>query len=296
VTASGPVGRVRIVSVGDLMVDVLARLPGPLAVGSDTPAAISYAGGGAAANLAAWSVVAGAAATFVGRVGADPAGRQAIAGLEAAGVATSVIADPERPTGTIIVLIDPAGERTMIPSAGANESPLSPSVPAEADWLCVSGYALLRPATRDWALATLATARHRGWSIAVDAASAAPLADFGADRFLELIGADVVLFANGDEARVLTGRVDPAAAVTELAHRVGSATVKLGAAGVVWSAGDEPVAVPAVPADVVDTTGAGDAFAAGFLAAGGGGVEALRAGVALAARAVAQVGARPHLL
>jgi sugar/nucleoside kinase (ribokinase family) len=295
VSGSGETGRLRIVSAGDLMVDVLARLPGPLAVGSDTPAPISYAGGGAAANLAAWAVVAGATATFVGRVGADPMGRQALADLEAAGVETRVVTDPHLPTGTIIVLIDPAAERTMIPSAGANESPLTPELPADADWLCLSGYALLRPATRDWALAALATARSRGWSIAVDAASAAPLAAFGAAGFLTLIGTGVLVFANEDEAQVLTGRETPEAAAAALASRVGAAVVKRGAAGVLWSAGSEPVAVPAVPAEVVDTTGAGDAFAAGFLAAGGSGLDALRAGLVLAARAVAQVGARPHL-
>lgn len=295
-TASGAAGQMHIVSAGDLMVDVLARLPGPLAVGSDTPAPISYAGGGAAANLAAWAVVAGARATFVGRVGADPVGRQAVADLEDAGVETRVVADPRLPTGTIIVLIDPAAERTMIPSAGANESPLAPDLPADADWLCLSGYPLLRPATRRWAVEVLAIARDRGWSIAVDAASAAPLAEFGAAAFLDLIGTDVLLLANRDEAAVLTGRDDPADAAGALASRVGSAVVKRGAAGVLWSAGGDPVDVPAVRAELVDTTGAGDAFAAGFLAAGGAGEEALRAGVALAARAVAQLGARPHLV
>jgi sugar/nucleoside kinase (ribokinase family) len=277
------------------MVDVLARLPGPLAVGSDTPAPISYAGGGAAANLAAWAVVAGARATFVGRVGADAVGRQAVAELEAAGVDPVVVTDPDLPTGTIIVLIDPAAERTMIPSAGANESLLAPQLPASADWLCMSGYALLRTATRAWAVEALMTARERGWSIAVDAASAAPLAAFGADAFLEMIGTDLLVLANTDEARVLVGELDPAEAAAVLASRVGSAVVKCGAAGVLWCGGAEPVAVAATSAEVVDTTGAGDAFAAGFLAGGGAGVDALRAGADLAARAVSQVGARPQL-
>lgn len=291
---AGCAGQVRIVSAGDLMVDVLARLPGPLAVGSDTPAPVSYAGGGAAANLAAWAVVAGARATFVGRIGADAMGRQAVADLVDGGVEVHVVADPDLPTGTIIVLIDPAAERTMIPNAGANESPLAPQLPAEADWLCMSGYALLRAATRAWAVEALTAARERGWSIAVDAASAAPLAEFGAAAFLDVIGTDVVLLANEDEARVLTGIADPTEAAAVLASRVGSAVVKRGAAGVVWSTHGESVAVAAVPAEVVDTTGAGDAFAAGFLAADGAGAHALRAGVDLAARAVTQVGARPQ--
>jgi sugar/nucleoside kinase (ribokinase family) len=231
----------------------------------------------------------------VGRVGADAAGRDAVAELRAAGVETRVVIDPNLVTGTIIVLIDPAGERTMIPDAGANASALAPELPEVADWLCLSGYALFRAATRDWAEEVLATARRRGWSIAVDAASAAPLAAFGARPFFEAVGTDIVLLANEDEAQVLTGRDDPLTALTELAARVGSAVVKRGAAGVAWSGGDDPLVVPAIPTRVVDTTGAGDAFAAGFLAAGGADIDALRAGVALAARAVAQLGARPYL-
>jgi sugar/nucleoside kinase (ribokinase family) len=290
-----PAGAVRIVSAGDLMVDVLAWLPGPLAAGSDTPAPIRFGGGGAAANVAAWSAAAGAEATFLGCVGADVPGREAVAGLAAAGVRVLVTSDPEQPTGTCIVLVDPARERTMIPSAGANAGRGErPALPDAADWLCLSGYPLLRDATRGWARSLLAQAGGRGWSVAVDAASAAPLEAFGADAFLELLGGGIVLLANEDEALVLTGVADPAEAARLLATRVGAAVVKCGAAGVVWSDGGAPVTVPASPADVLDTTGAGDAFAAGFLAAGGTGVRALEAGVALAARAIAQLGARPE--
>jgi sugar/nucleoside kinase (ribokinase family) len=292
------------VSAGDLMVDVLAELPGPLAAGSDTPAPIRFGGGGAAANVAAWAVAAGAEGTFVGCVGDDVPGREAVANLTAAGVQVRVSTDPRLATGTCIVLVDPARERTMIPSAGANASGLPrPELPADADWLCLSGYPLLRIATRDWAVSALAHARERGWSIAVDAASAAPLADVGAEAFLELLGEGVVLFANEDEAAVLTGRApgqagDPgmaaaAEAAGALAARVGAAVVKCGAAGAVWSDGGDPIAVPAARAEVVDTTGAGDAFAAGFVAAGGAGIAALQSAAALAARAVGQLGARP---
>lgn len=284
---------VHIASVGHLMVDVLAQLPGPLAIGSDTPAPIRFAGGGAAANLAAWAVVAGARATFVGVVGDDPLGRQAVADLARAGVETLVATDNALPTGTCIVLIDPDRERTMIPSAGANDSPTAPELPAAADWLCLSGYLLFHPATRPRALAALATARTRGWSIAVDAASAAPLAAFGAAEFLRIVGPDVLVLANEDEAVVLTGTADPREAAQSIAARTASAVVKLGAAGAVWSDGTVTEAVPALEVVAVDTTGSGDAFAAGFLTAGGRGAAALRAGVELAARAVSQLGAGP---
>lgn len=274
------------------MVDVLARLPGPLAPNSDTPARVSFAGGGAGANVAAWLACVGAEATFVGRVGDDPFGRRAVAELRAAGVRTAVAVDPDRPTGVCIVLVGPDGERTMIPSAGANAGP-GAVLPERADWLYLSGYALLCDGSRGFATTALAQARERGWQVAVDVASTAPLAALGADRFLELAGADVLVFANVAEAEVLTGRDDPAAAAAALALRCGRAVVKRGAAGAVWSDGVDVRSAAAPRVELIDSTGAGDAFAAGYLAAGGEAPDRLAAAVALAARAVQRLGARP---
>jgi sugar/nucleoside kinase (ribokinase family) len=283
-----------VVSVGQLMVDVVARLPGPLAIGSDTPAPVTHLGGGAAANVAAWTVAAGGAATFVGRVGEDAFGRQAVASLHAAGVDVRVEYDPGRPTGTCIVLVDPSGERTMVPCAGANDAPLDPVLlPDRADWLCLSGYVLFAGGSRSAGRDVLAAARGRGWSIAVDAASAAPLAALGAETFLDWLGTDLLLLANAEEAQVLTGVSDPVSAAHRLATRLGQAVVKCGAAGAVWSDGADTRSVPAAPTTVVDTTGAGDAFAAGFLTAPDGGPARLAHAVELAARAVGQLGARP---
>jgi sugar/nucleoside kinase (ribokinase family) len=283
-----------VVCLGDLMVDVVASLPGPLAPGSDTPAAISIHGGGAAANVAAWLAVSGASATFVGRVGDDAFGRRAVEELGAIGVATSVTVDRERPTGTCIVLVDPDRERTMVPSAGANAGPGDIALlPAEADWLYLSGYALLNAGSRPFALAALALARRRGWAIAVDAASAAPLASVGATAFLDWTGTQVLLFANTDEALVLTDLDEPAAAAQALARRCGQAVVKRGSEGALWCDGSGEVSVTAEAVAVVDSTGAGDAFAAGFLASGGDISQRLRAAARLAARAVGHTGARP---
>ena len=103
----------------------------------------------------------------------------------------------------------------------------------------------------------------------------------------------MLLFANTDEATVLTGSPDAAAAAQALAVRCGHAIVKRGAAGAVWSDGTAVLSVPAQPGPVLDSTGAGDAFAAGFLAAAGEVAHCLAAAGQLAARAIAQPGARP---
>ena len=283
-----------VVCIGDLMVDITVDLPGPIAMGSDTPAPIGVFGGGAAANVAAWLVAEGAAATFVGRIGDDAFGLRAVDELGAAGVNPVVEIDPMLATGLCVVLVDENGERSMMPSPGANDAGGDVALlPGDADWLYVSGYALLSPGSRPFALAALDVARERGWSIAVDAASAAPLADAGAETFLDWIGNDLLLFANTAEARVLTGLDEAAAAAHALALRCGTAVVKRGASGAVWSDASGARSVPARRVEISDTTGAGDAFAAGFLACRGEVVECLEAGTRAAAQAVRQFGARP---
>jgi ribokinase len=278
------------------MVDVLARLPGPLAAGSDTPAPIALLGGGSAANTAAWLAAVGAHVTLVAAVGDDALGRSAVDELARTGVELAVRVDPVRWTGTCIVLVDPTGERTMVPSAGANEAIAEPlPVITAGEYLHVSGYPLLRPSTSATVATALAAARAAGATVSVDAASAAPLRDFGPARFLDLIG-PVVLFANADEAVVLTGHDDPEAAASALGERCVQAVVKCGADGAVWSDGTAVVRVPADEVVPVDSTGAGDAFAAGVLAALARGADiatALKAGHQLAARAVVRRGARP---
>jgi ribokinase len=290
----------RVICLGDLMMDVLAQLPGPLAVGSDTPAQVGLYGGGSAANTAAWLAVAGVPTTFVGRVGDDALGRQAVAELTAAGVDLAVSIDPNRPTGTCIVLVDVGGERTMVPSAGANAGLGEADLPRELfvsqSSLHLSGYALFTAGSRPAAQSALALARAAGCPISVDAASTAPLIEAGAEQFLTWVEPGVVLFANMDEARVLTGDAEATTAARRLGRRLGEAIVKCGADAAVWSDGTRVVEVPVAEAVPVDSTGAGDAFAAGVLAARAGGgdvIASLHAGHALAARAISQPGGRP---
>jgi len=286
---SGP-----IVVVGDVMVDVVVRLSGPIAHGSDTPAEIVERGGGAAANVAVWLARAGAPVVLVGRVGDDAAGRAVVSALRDEGVEVRVAVDPRRPTGTCVVLVAPDGERSMLPDRGANAALAPPPLPADAAHLHVAGYALLDPGARPAALAALAAARAAGVPTSVDPASASPLAA-AREAFLGWIEGVDVLLPNADEATTLTGTVDPEAAARALSASVREVVVTLGAAGALWTDGTTVDRVPAVPAEVVDTTGAGDAFTAGLLAArlaGAGARATMQAGAALAARAVARPGAR----
>jgi ribokinase len=278
-----------IVVLGDVMVDVVCHLAGPIAPGSDSPASISMGGGGSAANVAAWLAVAGAHPAMVGRVGADERGAAAEAALLATGVETWLAVDDERPTGTCVVLVAPGGERSMVPDAGANDGLMDADLPdsllVPGAHLHVAGYPLLREGSRGAARSAIARGRAREVSVSVDPSSAALLSP----AFLDDLAGVGLLLPNAEEATALTGEGDPERAARSLAERVPEVVVTLGADGALWTDGRDLCRAAAAPAAVIDTTGAGDAFAAGLLAArvaGGAPEAALHAGCRLAARAV----------
>ena len=289
--------------VGDLMVDVVARLFGPLVEGSDSPGVISYVGGGSAANTAAWLTRVGETTTFIGAIGDDPAGQSQVESLHRLGVDVRFRVDRTRPTGTCLVLVAPSGERTMVPDPGANLALLEHDVPADefrpGDHLHVSGYALLRD-SRDAALHAMAEATSAGLTLSVGAASAAPLELLGASDFLRMVPEGALLFANEKEAAVLAGHSGEAAELAAgLAATGREAVVTSGSGDAAWSNGEAACALAADPIDrpELDTTGAGDAFAAGFLAARARAASpevCLRDGHALAAAACRTTGGRPE--
>lgn len=290
-----------IVAVGDLMVDVVAAAAAPLEHASDTEARVRWTGGGAAANVAAWLADQGKDVALVARAGDDLAGRGAVDELRAAGVETHVVLDDEHATGTCVVVIAADGERTMLPDRGANLALAPDDVPASlfvaGNHLHLSGYVLLHDGPRAAGLAALDHAREAGMTISVDPASAAPLRACGAERVLDWVRGVDALVPNLDEARVLTGEDDPEIAARALARHVGEVVVTLGAGGALWTDGHDVVWADAPSgARVVDATGAGDAFAAGWLAARHDGADpaaALLAACALGGRAVGRAGARP---
>jgi sugar/nucleoside kinase (ribokinase family) len=276
----------RVVVLGDVMCDVVACHAGPIAPGSDTAATVVMRPGGSGANVAAWLAYAGVPVALIGRAGADAAAEIALRGL--AGVDVRVARDPERPTGTCVVLVAPGGERTMLPDAGANDALAVEDLPldlfAGAAVLHVAGYMLMRAGSRRAALAALELARDAGMRVSIDPSSAAPLR------------ADPAFLARARPVDLLLPNELEHAALGTLGE-VREVVTTLGAGGARWTDGAAHAAVDAVPLDGVrDTTGAGDAFAAGFLSAWPGPPdEALAAGVRLAAEAIALHGERPMI-
>ena len=287
--------------VGDLCTDVVALLSGEPAPGSDRSASIVTRGGGAGANVAAHLAALGTPVLLTGCVGDDLAGAALARDLADGGVALSLRTVPGVPTGTIISLVEPGGgERSMLADRGANLAlqPDDVPVPPAGGHLHVSGYTLHDDGPRRAGLAALGAAAPAGCTVSVDPASTGPLAAYGVDRWLADTAGVTLLLPNEAEARLLTGCADAADAARALARQHHVVVVTLGADGALWAQGDLLVHRPAHPADVVDTTGAGDAFSAGVLsawAAAGGRPEpvtALEAGLRRAATVVGRPGAR----
>jgi sugar/nucleoside kinase (ribokinase family) len=288
-----------VVVVGDVATDVVAVLEGEPAPGSDRPASIRSRGGGAGANVAVHLARLGVPVLLAGCVGDDAAAAGLRAELAAAGVRLGLRTVAGAATGTVVSLVEPGGQRSMLADRGANLALEPDDVPAPlpGGHLHLSGYTLLDPGPRAAGLAAMAAAVAAGCTVSVDPASTGPLTRYGVDRWLADTAVATVLLPNADEARLLTGCADTTDAARALAARHDVVAVSLGADGALWASGDALVHRRAHPADVVDTTGAGDAFAAGLLAAWLAApdvdpVQALDAGLSLAAQVVLRPGAR----
>jgi sugar/nucleoside kinase (ribokinase family) len=278
----------RLVHVGNVVVDLVAAVPALPARGADVLAhdVVATAGGGF--NVLAAAARLGLPAVYAGPVGTGPFAAVATAALRAEGVE---VRQPARPadTGVVITVVDGEGERTFVTSpasiVGASAAELAAADPRPGDAVSVSGYEVLHGPTRA-ALLPWVAALPAEVAVVFDPGPLAPWSEPGAVAALRE-RADWVT-ANAAEAERITGRADPAAAARALRGRAG-ALVRTGADGCwVAAGGADPVHVPGVAVEVVDTTGAGDAHTGAFVAALAGGADPVAAaGTANAAGALA---------
>ncbi len=258
-----------VVALGDLVLDVTTAFREPLAPGSDAAASIRFHQGGSAANTARVLARLGARVSFVGAVGRDAWGSALVRSLRDAGVAVHA---PRVPgvTARIVVLVAQDGERSFATERGAADA-LQPEH-LQAAWfrrdaLHLPAYSLFSAPLRDAAFAAAAYTREGGGAVSVDLASRRPLLAHGrqaAQRDLRELAPDL-LFANTDEAAALVGG-RARDALLEIAPVV---ALKQGSSGclVLVRRGADAIALAVATraADAADTTGAGDAFDAGFL-------------------------------
>lgn len=262
--------------LGDAHLDVVVRVSEPLAQETDTPAATSVGLGGQGANVAAWVAALGTRSRLIAARGTDLAAALVIAELSRRGVE---LVGPIVPgsTGVVVCLSDGGEHRSMLTDRGVGTELAADEIKPDwldgCEWLHISGYALSGEPIRSAALAAALLAAARTVRLSVDLSSTAMIRSCGVDAFRTLLGAlapDLV-FGNEAEAALVSGLFDD------------RLIVKLGARGV--RVGGRHF--PALTTAPVDSTGAGDAFAAGYLV---GGIDV---GLRTAARAVAQMGAMP---
>ncbi len=288
----------RVIVVGDVMLDVVVKPSAPVAPTSDTPAAVRVSRGGSAANLAVELANGGHQVVFVGACGDDPA-RQIFADALADAGVSAMLEIVDGPTGVVVALVSADGQRAMLTDRGMNRQLSSAFVLAQLaapfDHLHVSGYTLLDGATREAGAVALRTARDTGHSTSVDACSVDPLEKVGATAFLAAASAASMLFANEEEALVLASVTEVHEALEALSNMFDNVVITRGAAGALASSGAARVEVTTQTADVVDTTGAGDAATGAFLGSRMDGESlgaALEQAMAASARVVAGLGAR----
>ena len=289
----------QILCIGDVMLDVIVRINTEINYGSDTPAKISTHGGGAAANVASWLAFSNHEVQLVSRVGDDPAGTAVMAELDKLGVRHGNIVIQGAQTGVVAVLVDKTGERTMFPESGANSGLNLSDLPAldNVSAVYLSGYSLLNLASTTGVVAMVNAITSAKIPIIFDPASVGTMNHVGLASVKNILPRMDIVILNEEEAFYLTGRSDIQLALKELNELVPIVVIKRGSQGAIAIKRDlDSLEVSAKSANVIDTTGAGDAFAAGFI---GSWIEesdllaAMGSAIDLATQCVAIIGARP---
>jgi sugar/nucleoside kinase (ribokinase family) len=257
--------------LGDLVIDVVLRPDRSIQHGSDVPGRVSFAQGGSAATTARWLGRLGARSTMIAAIGRDGAGRALVDALKGDGVTPRVIRVAGARTGRIGVLVTPDGERSFVQDRAAalqlEPTDLKPAWFTGADAVHMPIYSLLDEPLGLAGRRAVELGRAADAAISIDLASVGPLVARGrrAARALVAEIAPTILFATASEAEALLGKY----AVEGLLDVAGIVVVKRGSKGATVLArdGDQRLRfdVATTPIAATDTTGAGDAFDAGFL-------------------------------
>jgi sugar/nucleoside kinase (ribokinase family) len=315
--------RYDVLGLGNAIVDVIARADGDFLVkhamrkGSMSLIDEARAGqiydamgpameisGGSAANTIVGVAGFGARAAFIGRVKDDPLGNVFAHDIRAAGVAFDTAPSADGPsTGRCYVLVTPDGERTMHTFLGAAQDlhprDIDDEAVASAAITYLEGYLWDPPHAKE-AFRKAAAVAHQASRLVALSLSDAFCVDRWRDEFLHLLRSGVVdlLFCNEAEVHSLYQTADFDTAVNALRGDARRAVLTRSAKGCIVIEGEQTVMAPAYPVDrVVDTTGAGDLFAAGFLfgvARGFGDDRSARLGALAAAEVISHLGARPE--
>jgi len=290
----------RVVIVGDVMLDVVVKPTAPVAATSDTPAHVRISRGGSGANIAVALAATGHHVIYVGAC-ADDTGRQVVERELRANNVEPRLEVVVGSTGVVVALVGDDAQRSMLTDRGANErlseAHVTSVLDEPFDHLHVSGYTLLDAATRGVGVAALRRARDTGRSSSVDVCSVGPLREVGPQVFLVSAREAGQLFANAEEALVLSGCADVDAARESLSRSFGEVVITRGPDGADAATSSSRAHADARSAHVLDTTGAGDAATGAYLGARLGGAtldQALTFAMAASAIVVRTLGAQGY--
>jgi sugar/nucleoside kinase (ribokinase family) len=318
-----PAPRTDVIAIGNAIVDVMAPCRdelidelgltrGGMTLVDEDQAQALYAAmgpakeisGGSAANTLAGLAALGSTCAFIGQVADDQLGEVFAHDIQAGGISFETPARPGQPsTARCLIFVTPDGQRTMNTFLGASQflpaAALSETAIADAKVLYLEGYLWDPEEPRAAMRRAIAASREAGREVAFTLSDAFVIARHGDDfRALLAAGEIDILFANHVELAALTGTEDFEAGIAQLAPQVPVLVVTRGAEGAVALRRGERAEVPAEPiVKVVDTTGAGDLFAAGFLHGHVNQrplVECLTMGAVAAAEIISHYGARPE--
>jgi sugar/nucleoside kinase (ribokinase family) len=291
----------RILCIGDAALDVIVKMRTEIHVGSDTASQISMHGGGAAANTATWLAALGHSVFFSCRLGDDAAGQAISSEFDIWKIEHRKQFLKNEKTGVVVVLVDGKGDRTMFPDSGANSGLSEKDLPSLLgfDAAYLSGYSLFNPLSTQGVMRIISEIKKVGIPLIFDPASVGTMMAFGREQVINTLAHMNIAIMNEDEARYISNCHSLDEALAFLTSIISTVVIKTGSSGAIAQIhGGSSVTANTDAIAAIDTTGAGDAFAAGFIPnwlTTKDLFAAMNAGNEIARRCVSIIGARPSV-